>query len=212
MNDLNKALSDIADIREQIAASRLFRGFGPLVIGLTGVLALCVMALQFIRPEIFAPNMPVYFYSWIATACLSLGFILVEMWALSRRHHGKMAFAMVRRVAEGFLPALLAGAILGVILIGRGSNFAAYLPPLWQYMIAIGLFATMSSLHRNIYLVAVWYFLCASVILFLLSSGHALSPLHMGLPFGIGQILMGLVLFYAYPRLKTPGSEGDVHV
>ena len=211
MNDLSKALSDIADIREQMAASRLFRGFGPLVIGLTGVLALCVTALQLIRPETFASGLSIYFTVWIVTAILSLGFILLEMWALSRRHHGRMAFKMVRRVAEGFLPALLAGAILGIVLIGQGSAFAVLLPALWQFMIAIGLLATMGSLHRNIYMVALWYFLCASISLFLLSSGQDLSPLHMGLPFGFGQIFMGLVLAYSF-KGDSPQNKEDAHV
>jgi len=207
MNNLNKALTDIADIREQIAAARLFRGFGPLVIGLTGGLAFCVMALQLIQPDIFAANMRVYMSVWLAIAGLSLTFITAEMWALSRRHHRTLAFQMVRKVAEGFLPSLLAGAIIGIILIGQNSDFAAYLPSLWQYMIAIGLFASMGSLHRNIYLVAVWYFCCATAVFLLISSGHNLSPLHMGLPFGIGQILMGLVLAYTFPKPKESSHE-----
>lgn len=202
MNNLEKALSDITDIREQIAAARLFRGFGPLVIGLTGALALCVMALQLVQPETFAATMGIYMSVWLAIAGLSLIFIIAEMWALSQRHHRSMAFQMVRRVAEGFFPSLLAGAVIGIILIGQNSDFAVYLPALWQYLIAIGLFASMSSLHRNIYLVAVWYFCCATAVFFLISSGNKLSPLHMGLPFGIGQILMGLVLAYSFPKTK----------
>jgi len=207
MNNLNKALSDIADIREQIAAARLFRGFGPLVIGLTGGLALCVMVLQLLQPEKFGTDIDAYMSIWIVTACLALVFIIAEMWALSQRHHLSMAFDMVKKIAEGFLPSLLAGAIIGIILIGQKSDFAAYLPALWQYMIAIGLFASMGSLHRNIYLIAIWYFCCATVVFSLISSGHSLSPLHMGLPFGIGQILMGLVLALSFPKPKESSDE-----
>jgi len=207
MNNLNKALSDIADIREQIAAARLFRGFGPLVIGLTGGLALCVMILQLQYPEKFFADIDIFMLVWGLTAFCSLFFIVAEMWALSQRHHRSMAFGMVRKVAEGFLPSLLTGAIIGVILIGQKSDFAAYLPSLWQYMIAIGLFASMGSLHRNIYLIAVWYFCCATLVFLLISSGQALSPLHMGLPFGIGQILMGLVLLLSFPKLEETSDD-----
>ena len=202
MANLSKALSDIADIRDQIAGARLFRGFGPLVIGLTGALALCLTALQLVRPEKFAPNINVYMSVWLIIAALSLVFIIAEMWALSQRHHRSMAFQMVRKVAEGFFPSLLAGAVIGVILIGHNSDVAVYLPALWQYMIAIGLFAAMGSLHRNIYLVAIWYFSCATTVFYLIASGHNLSPLHMGLPFGVGQILMGFVLAYSFPKAK----------
>jgi len=209
MENLNKALSDIANIREQIAAARMFRGFGPLVIGLTGALAFCVMALQLLRPDKFAADIKGYMLVWLVIAGLSLSFIIAEMWALSQRHHRNMAFQMVRKIAEGFFPALLAGAVIGLILIGHNSDFAAYLPAIWQYMIAIGLFAAMGSLHRNIYLIAVWYFCCATAVFFLISSGHKLSPLHMGLPFGIGQILMALVLAYSFPK---PQESSDEHI
>ena len=209
MSNLNKALSDIADIREQIAGARLFRGFGPLVIGLTGVLAFCVTALQSLNPEKFAGSIGVYMLVWLVTAGLSLVFIIAEMWALSQRHHRSLAFQMVRKVGEGFLPSLFAGAIMAIILIGQNSDAAIYLPALWQYLIAIGLFASMGSLHRNIYLVAVWYFCCATAVFFLLSSGQNLSPIHMGLPFGVGQILMGLVLAYSFPKPKER-ADGQV--
>jgi len=207
MSNLNKALSDISDIRAQIAAARLFRGFGPFVIGLTGTLAICVMALQLVRPEKFAGSVESYMMVWLVIAGLSLAFIIAEMWALSQRHHRGLAFQMVRKVAEGFAPSLLAGTVIGIILLGQNSDFAVYLPALWQYMIAIGLFASMGSLHRNIYLVAIWYFCCATAVFFLISSGQNLSPLHMGLPFGIGQILMGLVLAYSFPKPKESADE-----
>jgi hypothetical protein len=207
MNDLNQALADIADIREQIVSARLFRGFGPLVISLTGALALCVMILQLLHPDKFFKDVGSYMLVWIVTACLSLTFIVAEMWALSQRHHRSLAFSMIRKVSEAFLPSLLAGAIMGIVLIGRGSELSIYLPSLWQYLIAIGLFASMGSLHRNIYLVALWYFCCATTTFILISSGHALSPFHMGLPFGFGQILMGIALRSSFPKTMESFDE-----
>lgn len=204
MTDLEKALGDIADIQAQITSARLFKGFGPLVIGLSGVLAICVMALQILRPEKFAANTHELLWVWVCVAVLALILIVAEMWALSRRHHGSMAFKMVRKVAEGFLPALAAGAIMGSILLTQNTpDFAKFLPPIWQFMIALGLFATMGSLHRNLYLIALWYFICASLVYFLLASGQALTPLHMGLPFGLGQIFMALVLARSFPAQEA---------
>jgi len=200
VNDLNQALADISDIRAQIAAARLFRGFGPMVIGLSGVLAFLVTGLQLANPGKFAAGTTAILLVWVCVAGLALLFIAAEMFALSRRHHGGMAIKMVRMVVEGFLPALLAGAVLGLALIWRAPELAHLLPPLWQYMIAIGLFSAMGSLHRNIYLVAIWYFICATATLVLLTGGQALSPWHMGVPFGAGQLLMAAVLHFSFRR------------
>ena len=52
MSDLCRALSDIGDIRQQLAAGTLFRGFGPLVLCITGGLALMTAAAQAIWPEL----------------------------------------------------------------------------------------------------------------------------------------------------------------
>jgi len=204
MTDLNKALADIADIRDQIESARLFRGFGPWVIALSGLLAFAVTALQLVQPERYAGDSLYMLTVWVGMALFALALILMEMWALSRRHHGSMAFPMARRVAEGFLPALMIGAIIGGVVLVRAPDTVWILPSVWQFMIAAGLFASMGSMHKNIYWVAIWYFLCGSVSLIALSGGTPLSPLFMGIPFGVGQILMGLVLAFSFR--KKPGA------
>src|SRR5262249_60450268 len=46
MHDLDKALADITEIRSQLARGIEFRGYGPLTVAATGVLALAAAALQ----------------------------------------------------------------------------------------------------------------------------------------------------------------------
>ena len=46
MNELNKALGDISNIRMQVARSTDFRGYGPATLAATGVLALAAATAQ----------------------------------------------------------------------------------------------------------------------------------------------------------------------
>ena len=46
MNDLNKALSDITAIRIQMARGAEFRGYGPVTVAATGLLAVIAAVIQ----------------------------------------------------------------------------------------------------------------------------------------------------------------------
>ena len=46
MNDLNKAIGDISNIRRQVARSTEFRGYGPATLAATGLFALAAAAAQ----------------------------------------------------------------------------------------------------------------------------------------------------------------------
>ena len=46
MKDLERALSDITAIRSQLARGTEFRGYGPVTVAATGLMALLAAALQ----------------------------------------------------------------------------------------------------------------------------------------------------------------------
>ena len=108
-SDLTKALGDISSIRQQMARATEFRGYGPLTLALTGVLALLAALAQAVwlpYPEIH----PVRYLSiWLATAILSAALIGTEMYERTRRIHSGMADEMIHMAVEQFLPALGAG-------------------------------------------------------------------------------------------------------
>jgi hypothetical protein len=195
MSDYRKALSDIADIRSQIAASTTFRGFGPAALATTGVLALVVAAIQ----SIFLGNpleRPLAFFAgWIAVAVVSVALIGAEMIVRSRRHHG-LADSMIHNAIQQFLPAGAAGAALAAIL-GRFAPDAVWmLPGLWLVLVSLGLFAAVPSLPRGTMLAAGWYFVAGCTVLMLSAAGPSLSPWMMGVPFGVGQFLLAAVIFF----------------
>jgi hypothetical protein len=46
--------------------------------------------------------------------------------------------------------------------------------------------------------VGVWYLVCGLVCLTIAGGSHLLSPWEMGIPFGIGQLLVAAVLRYGF--------------
>ena len=193
MTEINRALADIATIRNQIAGARLFRGFGPVVVALTGVLALIAAMWQ---NQQGSQGVTAYFALWLGVCALSLLLIGLEMWALSNRHHGGLALTFIWGMAEAFLPAGLAGASIAAVLYRFAPEALWLLPGLWQILIALGLFSAGVRLPASLRIAAAWYFL-AGLGALIVASSTGLSPWLMGLPFGLGQMLVALCLYLA---------------
>jgi len=197
MRDIDRALSDISDIRNQIAATRLFQGFGPAVIAVTAGFALIVAGLQVALPDVFA-NTPFRFFGvWTATALISITLIGAEMFARSHRHHEGLADSMVKNAVEQFIPAGFAGMALALVLFQFSPNAVWLLPGLWQILIALGLFSALRSLPRSVVLVPAWYLVAGLAAIIYGSAGQQATPWMMGLPFAVGQALMAVVLYFA---------------
>lgn len=200
MQNVEKALTDIADIRRQMAAGRMFRGFGPAVIALTGVFAALLTAAQLIWPQSLAATPTALLGWWIFAAMLSVIFIGIEMLALSRRHHGGLADSMITHAVQTFLPIGASGAVIGAIILKNQLGLAWALPGIWQLLIAIGIFSALQFLPKSVGLAGIWYFIAGTCGLMLGSINEALTPLSMGIPFAIGQWIMALILFKTLER------------
>jgi len=197
MRNLDRALADITSIRSQLAAGTMFRGLGPEVMAVSGILAVLTALAQSLWPEALAGNSTVFLLCWVATAIVSGGLIWAEMRARSRRHHGGLADAMIMNAIEQFLPAAFAGGAVAAVLAVFAPQVLWLLPGLWQILVAIGIFASVRTLPRGIVLVGAWYFLAGVSVLMIMSSDRILSPWPMGLPFVVGQFLMAGVLHFA---------------
>jgi hypothetical protein len=195
MRDLDRALADILAIRSQIAAGTAFRGYGPAAVAATSGLALATTLIQFIWLDDPTGHPLSFFAGWAATA--SGAMIWIEMQARSRRHHSGLADAMIHQAVEQFLPAGIAGALLGLMLWKFAPEALWMLPGLWQVLVSLGVFASVRSLPRTVALAGAWYFVAGFATLLLASQNHALSPWTMGLPFVIGQLIMAALLHFA---------------
>jgi hypothetical protein len=203
MNDLNRALGDISSIRRQVAQSTEFHGYGPATLASTGLFAIAAAGVQALWLPDPAHHVRAYLAIWIATAVLSALLIGAQMHTRSRRIHSGMADEMIRMAVEQFLPSAGAGALVALVL-GRYVRDAVWmLPGIWQVIFSLGIFASCRFLPRPIAVAGAWYLL-TGLFCIALANGRALSPWAMGIPYGVGQLLVaGILLFNA----KESGDE-----
>jgi hypothetical protein len=196
MRDLDRALTDISVIREQLAQSTEFQGYAPLTLAGTGVFALLVAAAQGIWLPEAATNMRLFISLWVGTAVLCVTVIAIETIRRSRLAHGGFATAMLQSALEQFLPAIIAGGLLTVALLEVTPQNLWMIPGLWHIVFSLGVFASRRFLPRPIFWVGVWYLACGLVCLALAAPAHSVSPWAMGIPYGIGQLLVAGILQY----------------
>jgi hypothetical protein len=204
--ELQKALAEISAIRGQLARGMEFRGYGPGTLAGTGILALLAAAAQavWLRDPIHAVN--AYLALWVGTAAISVSIIAAETFARARRVHSGLAMQLIHAALEQFLPAIVAGLLLTVALWGVAPQELWLLPSLWQVLFSLGVFASCRFLPRPMFAVGVWYLAAGLGCLVVGSGSHALAPWLMGVPFGVGQLLVAAVLQFGYHRDRGAGE------
>lgn len=195
MSDLHKALADISSIRRQVAGNTVFRGYGPATLATTGVLALSAAVAQSIVLPDPSRHISVYLSIWIPAAILAVTLAGWQMYTRSRRIHSSMSGEMIQMAVEQFLPAVAAGFLLTVVILRAAPAQAWILPGLWQVVFSLGIFSSRRFLPKAIVAPGAWYML-TGLICIGLDGPRALSPWAMGIPFGIGQLLVAAILFF----------------
>jgi hypothetical protein len=195
MSDLYKALGDISSIRRQVAHSTEFRGYGPATLAATSGFAILAAGAQAVWLPDAANHIAAYLAIWISTAILSAGLIGVQMVTRTHRMHSDMADEMIRMAVEQFLPAAGAGALMTIVLVQAVPTSLWMLPGLWQVIFSLGVFSSCRFLPRPMLAAGAWY-LFSGLGCIALASGSALSPWAMGIPYGVGQLLVAGILYF----------------
>ena len=193
MNSLNKALTDISSIRKQVAHSTEFRGYGPATLAGTGVLAFAAAGAQALWLPDPANHMTTYLHIWIVIAAVSAAMIGIEMYARTRRIHSGIADEMILVAVAQFLPSLVAGALITIVLVRYVPTVLWMLPGLWQIVFSLGVFSSCRFLPRSVSAVGAWYLLTGLTCI-ALGDGRALSPWAMAIPYGVGQLWVAGIL------------------
>ena len=197
MKDLDRALADITAIRSQMARGTEFRGYGPITVAATGLLAMLAAAIQALWLPAPASNALAYLALWVATAAISVVLIGVEMIARSRRIHSGLADEMIHAATEQFIPSGVAGMLITVVLYRFAPESLWMLPGLWQIVFSLGLFASCRSLPRPMFAAGVWYLGAGLAALAFANGEQAFSPYAMAVPYGVGQLYIAAVLYRA---------------
>jgi hypothetical protein len=198
--ELRDALTQISEIRLQLARNEVFRGYRAMPVAFSGGIAVLAAVIQSVTmPDPVAEIGP-YLVLWIGAAIVSGLATGLEMMIRARNSTTTKTRELTWLALEQFCPALMAGALLTVVLVRAAPESLWMLPGLWQILFALGVFASCRLLPKPTFWVGVFYLGTGLAVIALAHGSAALSPWSMGLPFGIGQIMAALVLYFTLER------------
>jgi hypothetical protein len=198
MTELRQALDDINAIRSQVARGTQFRGYGPLSIASSGVLAMLVAGAQSHWAAASEHDLKAFLAVWISTAAISVLLSALETLFRVRRVHSGLALEMMQAAVEQFLPCIVVGLLLTVVMMQIVPQDSWMLPGLWAVIFSLGIFASCRFLPRQMFAVGAWYLGAGLVCLLIAAGHHVLLPWAMGIPFGVGQLLVAAVLRFGF--------------
>jgi hypothetical protein len=198
MTELRQALDDINAIRSQVARGTQFRGYGPLSIASSGILALAVAAAQARWAQSSEHDLPQFLLIWISTAAVAVVLSALETVFRVRRVHSGLALPMIQAAAEQFLPCIVVGLLVTVVLARVAPQDSWLLPGLWAVIFSLGVFAACRFLPRQMFAVGAWYLAAGLGSLLIAAGHHVLLPWAMGISFGVGQLLVAAVLYFGF--------------
>ena len=197
--ELRDAISQISQIRMQMARAEKLRGLRAIPVAFSGVLAVVAGFAQIAWVELPATEIRPYLTIWLGAAVLSALTAGLEMAARCRVSQSALTRSTALLAIEQFLPCMVAGGLVTFAITSFAPESTWLLPGLWQVLFSLGLFASHRLLPRPVFSVAVFYLLTGILLLSLLRE-QALSPWAMALPFGSGQLVMAAALYWTLER------------
>jgi hypothetical protein len=197
MIDPYYGLAEVQSVRH-LARTGHIRPYGPVTLALSGALPLLAAALQAHWVKDPSGQMALYLEIWIATAIVSLAAISIDALARARRAQSFLATETILSALWQFVPAVVAGLALTVVLLRCAPQSLWMLPGLWQVLFSLGVFSSCQYLPVQMSAAGVWYLTTGLTCLAFGSGERALSPEAMGVPFGIGQLLVASILQFGY--------------
>jgi hypothetical protein len=207
--ELQDALIQVSEIRRQMARSETFRGYRSVTAALSAGVAFAAAALQpTIVPDPQA-NPERYLQLWILAALVSVAFTAGEMIVRCHRLASPVTTRMMLLAVEQFLPCLVVGGGLTLVLGVFVPEGVWMLPGLWGVIFSLGLFASSRLLPRLVFGVALYYLACGLATLALAQGAYAFSPWGMAITFGGGQSLAAIILYVTLERRSTEVPHAD---
>lgn len=199
--DFTRALSQIAEIHQQIAKGEVYRGYRSLPVAASGAIGLAAAWLQ--TPTLGARD-PIEFVVYWAAIGACAGFLgvseIVYNYAV---HEDANERRRTRQVIGQFMPSVLAGGLIAAAFVHLSTTLVPLLPGLWAICFGIGVFASRPYLPRASGFVALFYYAAGAALLWIAGGSEPLNGWWVGGTFGVGQLLAALVLYWNLERQST---------
>jgi hypothetical protein len=193
MTDLERALLDIAEVRERLAMTQRFRGYSGVAAIASGCFAIAAGVLQALLVPVPHGGYDGRVYSsiWLVcgTAAAIVNYGSIAHWFVSDASARDRW--QTRTVGLAILPAIALGAAITMALLDRSAF--GYLPGVWYGCYGVGLFASRTMLPRGVLPIAA-LFLIAGIALLFAPSALALAWWVLPIGFGFGQIAIGVLV------------------
>ncbi len=193
MIEVNRAIADLAEVRDRLASLQRFRGISGWAAVASGVTALAAGVVQAatVPHPVSAADRHVYILIWLTclASALALNYGAIVAWTI--RHWTARARTEMRSVGMSIVPAIAAGGVLSIALVDRG--LFSLLPGMWCATYALGLFAARAMVPAAVTVVAIAFGAAATVLLL----APRIDPLAwwvMPLVFGAGQVAIGVLV------------------
>jgi hypothetical protein len=192
--EIERALSDLAEVRERLARAERFEGYSGPAAAASGIVAFVAGAVQAVRVPHPATLGAFSTYLAIWMTCLGTALVLnygaVVLWLL--KNHRPSAQSQFRTAALSIAPSVLLGGTLTAALWSHGLY--SLLPGTWFAFYAVGLFASRGAIPKSALPVMVGFGMLAVAFLATPLELVALRWWVMPLGFGVGQLAIGYLL------------------
>lgn len=198
--ELHDALTQIAEIRQHIARTEVFRGYRAVPVAFSGVVAFATALFQLVWIPDPARDVAAYMTLWVGAAAVSVLAVGLEMAWRIRRSSSSLRREITLLAIEQFVPCVAAGGLVMLVVFAFARDSLWMLPGLWEVLFSLGILASYRLLPRAMFWVGLFYMLSGVACLSLAQGSAAFSPWAMGVPFGIGQFLAAGVLYWKLER------------
>ena len=184
-----RAFEDLRYIRSAVESASAFTavsGLGGVAMGVVGLVAAGVGGFAIHAPQRWVSI-------WIGAAVLGAAIGVVSMFRKARRAGPSLVSKPARRFGLAFTPAILTGAVLTFVLIGRGLY--DLLPPLWLLAYGSAVTSGGSLAVRIVPFMGMGMLVTGLVALFV---PFAAANILLGFGFGLLQIATGIVIIRRY--------------
>jgi hypothetical protein len=199
--DSRQALSQVERIREQLARAEAIRAYRAVSVAFTGAMAILG---AFVQSRFELNELNGFLLLWLTVAAVCVIVVAVEMVLRCRISDSTLLRDATIVAARQFVPCVVAGALLTLVIYRHARDSVHLLPGLWAIIFSLGVFASRPGLPRAINFVGAYYLLAGLAIIMMAPNQPRFSAWPMAVSFGGGQLLTAAILYYCMAGPHDP--------